>query len=153
MNFRKNLMKSSFIYLMVLDFSLLASASANAKEAIKVDIETGEIRGQLIVSLCTEETFLQDSCTLARTIVEITNPLTITTLTPPRAGRYTVFVVHDKNGNGKMDKNFFGIPEEPVGLSRNPSPPKFGPPKFKDASFDYLPSKSMEFRIRLVGAE
>jgi uncharacterized protein (DUF2141 family) len=146
-------MKSNFIYPSVLTLALLTSPFAYSQEAIKVEIETGSIRGQIIVSLCTEETFLQDSCTLARTVVEITNPLTTTTLTPPKPGRYTVFVVYDKNGNGKMDKNFLGIPKEPVGLSRNPTPPKFGPPKFSDASFDYVPNKPLEFRIRLVATE
>ncbi len=146
-------MKSNFIYRCILIFALLASTSAHSKEGIKVDIETNSIQGQIIVSLCTEDTFLQDSCTLARTIVEIANPLTTTTLIPPKPGRYAIFVVFDKNKNGKMDKNFFGIPEEPVGLSRNPAPPKFSPPKFKDASFDYVPNKPLEFRIQLVVTE
>jgi uncharacterized protein (DUF2141 family) len=146
-------MKSNFIYRCILVFASLASNSAYSQEAIKVDIETGSIRGQIIVSLCTEDTFLQDSCTLARTIVEIANPLTTTSLIPPKPGRYAIFVVYDKNGNGKMDKNFLGIPKEPVGLSRNPAPPKFGPPKFKDASFDYVPNKPLALRIRLVVTE
>jgi uncharacterized protein (DUF2141 family) len=146
-------MKSNFPCLPVLIFALLTSTSAHSQETINVDIETSAIRGQLIVSLCTEETFLQDSCTLARTVVEITTPLTTTTLTPPKPGRYTVFVVHDKNGNGKMDRNFLGIPKEPVGLSRNPNPPKFGAPKFSDASFDYPSNKPLEFRIRMVAAD
>ncbi len=149
----KETMKTNFIYAAFLTLASLTSTAANAQDAVKIDIETSTIRGQLIVSLCTEETFLKDSCTLARTIVPITNPLTTTMLIPPKSGRYSVLVVFDKNGNGKMDKNFLGIPTEPVGLSRNPAPPKFGPPAFKDASFDYPQNTSLEFRIRLVAAE
>lgn len=146
-------MKSNFFYLLLLTIALLTNAPAHAQEAIKVEIETSSIRGQLIVSLCTEETFLQDTCTLARTVVDITDPRTTTMVTPPKSGRYAIFVVHDKNANGKMDKNFLGIPKEPVGMSRNPTQSKFGPPKFSDVSFDYPSTKPLEFQIRLVAPD
>ena len=50
------------------------------------------------------------------------------------AGRYAVAVVHDENGNGKMDRNFLGIPKEGYGASNN-AKGSMGPPKFKDAAF------------------
>jgi uncharacterized protein (DUF2141 family) len=146
-------MKLSFLHLSLLNLASLINVSANAQEAIKVDVDTNATRGQLILSLCTEETFLQDTCTLARTIVSISDQATTITLIPPRPGRYAVLVVYDKNSNGKMDKNFLGVPKEPVGLSRNPTAPKFGPPKFSDAAFEYPSSKPLEFRIRLVSLD
>jgi uncharacterized protein (DUF2141 family) len=36
------------------------------------------------------------------------------------AGQYAVQVVHDENGNGKLDTNFMGIPSEGYGYSNNP---------------------------------
>lgn len=54
------------------------------------------------------------------------------------AGRYAVAVWHDTNSNQKLDTNFVGIPKEPVGSSNN-AKGQFGPPKFKDAAFDYRP--------------
>jgi uncharacterized protein (DUF2141 family) len=36
---------------------------------------------------------------------------------PP--GAYAVAVVHDENGNGRLDKNFLGIPTEGYGVSNN----------------------------------
>lgn len=146
-------MKSIFVYLSFLTFSLLLNTPATAQEAIKVEVETAAIRGQLIVSLCTEETFLKDTCTLARAVVDISDPLTATMVAPPKPGQYAVFVVYDKNANGKMDKNFLGIPKEPVGMSRNPTQSKLGPPKFSDVSFDYPSTKPLEFRIRLVAPD
>ena len=41
---------------------------------------------------------------------------------------------YDKNGNGKLDTNFLGIPKEPTAMSNN-AKGSFGPPKFKDAKF------------------
>jgi len=44
-------------------------------------------------------------------------------------GNYAIAVYHDRNGNGKLDRNFLGIPTEGFGFSRNPvirtSAPRF----------------------------
>jgi uncharacterized protein (DUF2141 family) len=149
-NYQEHLMRTNFISLVFLAFALSTANSANSQEAIKVEVDNGSLRGQLIISLCIEETFLQDSCTLARTVVQTSESLTTTTIVPPKPGRYAISVAFDKNANGKLDRNLFGIPTEPVGLSRNPPLPKFGPPKFVDASFDYPSTNSLEFRIRII---
>lgn len=49
-------------------------------------------------------------------------------------GTYAVAVFHDKNGNGKLDTNMFGIPKEPVAFS-NAKMKTFGPPKFSECAF------------------
>jgi uncharacterized protein (DUF2141 family) len=51
-------------------------------------------------------------------------------------GRYAVSVYVDQNGNHKLDKNWLGIPREPVGASNNPVP-RYGPPKFDECSFTH----------------
>jgi uncharacterized protein (DUF2141 family) len=48
-------------------------------------------------------------------------------------GRYAVIVLHDEDGNGKLDKNFWGVPTEPYGFS-NDAQGFLGPPAFKDAA-------------------
>jgi uncharacterized protein (DUF2141 family) len=48
------------------------------------------------------------------------------------AGRYALIVLHDENGNGKLDKNFLGMPTEGYGVS-NDARNRFGPPKFTEA--------------------
>jgi uncharacterized protein (DUF2141 family) len=45
---------------------------------------------------------------------------------------YAVAVVHDENGNGKLDTNFIGIPREGLGSSRDATG-VFGPPPFSKA--------------------
>jgi uncharacterized protein (DUF2141 family) len=49
-------------------------------------------------------------------------------------GTYAVAVVHDENGNGRLDKNFFGVPSEGYGVSKNHtyamSSPKWDESKF-----------------------
>lgn len=48
-------------------------------------------------------------------------------------GDYALAVIHDENGNAKLD-TFAGIPREGFGFSRNP-PIRFGPPRFAAARF------------------
>jgi uncharacterized protein (DUF2141 family) len=52
------------------------------------------------------------------------------------AGDYAIAVFQDENSNGKLDRNFMGIPKEGVGAS-NDAKGSFGPPKFADARFSY----------------
>jgi uncharacterized protein (DUF2141 family) len=54
-------------------------------------------------------------------------------LAAPAAGTYAIAIVHDENGNNKMDKALF-LPREGFGFSRNPAIIA-GPPSFKAASF------------------
>lgn len=47
------------------------------------------------------------------------------------SGTYALALIHDENGNGKLD-TMLGIPREGFGFSRNPAI-RFGPPKFASA--------------------
>lgn len=49
------------------------------------------------------------------------------------AGTYAIALVHDENGNGKLDKRLV-IPAEGFGFSRN-ARVSFGPPSFASAAF------------------
>lgn len=51
------------------------------------------------------------------------------------AGSYAVTAFHDENDNGKLDKNWLGIPTEGYGFS-NDVRGAVGPPKFAQAAFD-----------------
>jgi uncharacterized protein (DUF2141 family) len=50
---------------------------------------------------------------------------------PP--GRYAAVAFQDVNGNGKLDKNFLGVPKEPYGFSNN-ARGMAGPPPFSEAA-------------------
>lgn len=54
---------------------------------------------------------------------------------PLAPGDYAVSLLHDENGNGKLDKNLLGIPKEGVGFSQNPRL-AFGPPTYAATRFD-----------------
>jgi uncharacterized protein (DUF2141 family) len=49
-------------------------------------------------------------------------------------GTFAVSISHDENENGRVDKNFLGIPTERYGFSNNPSP-FMRAPRFDEAAF------------------
>ncbi len=66
---------------------------------------------------------------------------------PP--GSYALSVIHDENGNGRLD-TFAGIPREGFGFSRNPSI-RFGPPRFGEARFAVASGANLQtIRVRYL---
>ncbi len=62
-------------------------------------------------------------------------------------GGYAISIVHDENNNGRMDKNFLGMPKEGYAFSRNVRP-RFSAPSFKATKFQ-LNGKSKNIRIKM----
>lgn len=62
-------------------------------------------------------------------------------------GVYAVSVLHDENGNHKMDKTFIGIPKEGFGTSNNPKIRR-GPPSF-DESRVKLECRELALKINM----
>jgi uncharacterized protein (DUF2141 family) len=63
-------------------------------------------------------------------------------------GDYAVAISHDLNGNGKLDKNFFGYPSEPFGFSNN-FKPTLSSPDFSDCKFTFS-QQSNSLTIKLI---
>jgi uncharacterized protein (DUF2141 family) len=54
--------------------------------------------------------------------------------------------MHDANDNGKLDRNFMGIPSEGYGFSNNAG--EFGPASFADAAFDVAADTNLTIHVR-----
>ena len=63
------------------------------------------------------------------------------------AGEYALLVYYDENDNGKIDKNFIGIPKEPLGFSNRYKPK--GPPSFSRAAFTLTEDETRHFDVSL----
>ncbi len=61
-------------------------------------------------------------------------------------GNYAIAVIHDENGNSKLD-TLAGIPREGFGFSQNPAI-TFGPPRFAAAKFAMTSDAEIQ-RIRM----
>lgn len=65
------------------------------------------------------------------------------------AGKYAIKVFHDKNGDGVLNRNLFGAPTEPYGISNNVRA-RFSLPPFGEALIEVLNPRS-ETHINLAG--
>lgn len=64
------------------------------------------------------------------------------------AGEYAVAVIHDENGNNRMDTSFIGIPKEGLGASNN-AKAWLGPPRYRDARFQVASERVVQ-QIKVV---
>ena len=67
------------------------------------------------------------------------------------SGDIAVLVYVDENENGLIDKNFIGIPKEPLGISNNYRPK--GPPAFSRAKFTASDSTTIDIELYKVLGE
>lgn len=61
-------------------------------------------------------------------------PQTQFCVTAPSTGKFAVVAYHDRNANLKFDKNPFGFPAEPFGVSQNPVI-RLAPPPIEETLF------------------
>lgn len=79
--------------------------------------------------------------------VEIKNNKAVLNIDLPY-GEYAISVFHDENNNMKMDKKFFVMPKEGIGVSNNVRP-KMGAPKYEECKFILNKSKQ-KIKIDLI---
>lgn len=96
-----------------------------------------EPKGSIYVAVFDrKEAFLNTEKVCAKRIVQVGGDgaasVSLADLPP---GTYAVSCFHDLNGNGRLDKNWAGIPTEPYGFSNN-ARPKFRAPNWDEARFD-----------------
>jgi uncharacterized protein (DUF2141 family) len=92
----------------------------------------------------TKEKFLKTAYKKGSATIKL-NTASITFTDIPK-GEYTVMVYHDENNNGKLDKNFIGMPKEPVACSNN-AKGFMGPPKYEEAKFNITSDAKINIKM------
>jgi uncharacterized protein (DUF2141 family) len=150
-------MKKSFFYCLL--FSTLASVglvmkanavedSANLTVAIK---GIKNQKGQICLRIYDNERGfpLSNSSEVKSQCIKITGNSLKQEFTGLKKGTYAVAVVDDQDGDTKLDRDFFGIPEEGFGISNNPTVSiKTGSPKFEKASFSFFKNQTIEIEMK-----
>jgi uncharacterized protein (DUF2141 family) len=135
-------MKNSILTLAVL-FTGFASAQ---KINLEVDM-TGFKNNDGVVKVGlynSEGTFL--NTTFRKLQSNITDKKAVVVFEGLDKGEYAVSIYQDENLNGKMDKNFMGIPSEDYMASNN-THGFMGPPKYADAKFSITANSKITIKI------
>jgi uncharacterized protein (DUF2141 family) len=119
----------------------LALLGANAPLGTTVSVNVNAMRdssGMIRMCLTANPAMFPKKCDLdpaaKRVAVKASDAGTVVFRDVP-PGRYAIALLHDENGNGKMDWSFIGMPKEGFGFSRD-APVKLSAPKFDAAAFE-----------------
>lgn len=118
-------------------FAMVTVGTGAAQQhTLKMEIKgVTSAQGQVSAALYPDQnSFLKFDKVFKSVSVKAVKGVTALTIKDIPDGNYAVAVFHDKNGNGKLDTNFLGIPTEPVAFS-NAKMKTFGPPKFNECAF------------------
>lgn len=91
-------------------------------------------KGSILFALYDSEEGYMKSAVYS-TKVKVTDKKAVVVIEDLAHGTYGFSFFHDVNDDGKLNKNFIGIPKEPYGFSNNEKG-SFGPPDFDKISFD-----------------
>jgi uncharacterized protein (DUF2141 family) len=115
---------------------LLAAVLAPGASAAEVRVHVRQVAnsdGTIVAALCDQASF-RKRCPM-RQVVPAMQGQVIVSFSEVPPGRYAIQLFHDQNGNGKLDVNAFGLPNEAYAFSRD-AIGRFGPPDFDAAAFE-----------------
>ncbi|MEE4451926.1 DUF2141 domain-containing protein [Novosphingobium resinovorum] len=130
---------------------LLALTAANAPPDAHVSVAVTDMRsarGQVLACLTARADAFPDcrKDPLARKLTVPASDAAVLDFGAVPAGRYAVSLIHDENGNGKLDTRLM-IPREGYGFSHD-APVRMGPPSFRSAAFD-VGAENVRLAIRM----
>lgn len=131
---------------------LLAFLFALSADGAEVTVKITDIpiaKGRLLIGLYdSKRNFLKKQLPNS-VIAEVHNQDdVVATLKNVSPGIYAIAVIHDLNGDGRLDRNIVGMPKEPLAFSVIKTIPK-GRPKFPDCAFK-VQGENMQMTIALV---
>ncbi|UTC67998.1 MULTISPECIES: DUF2141 domain-containing protein [unclassified Treponema] len=137
--------KSIFIFAILFTvFTNLHSEEAKPEFEVTVNITNiTAIEGKLFLMIYGDEKSFKKKEPLKTVSIKVDGKdMSITEKLPE--GEYVFFVYQDSNENDKLDRNFLGMPKEPVGYSNH----KGGKPKgFKKLKVEIKEKKSVEVKL------
>ncbi|WP_299463084.1 DUF2141 domain-containing protein [uncultured Microscilla sp.] len=123
-------------YILTLWLSLGMMNYPNSELSVSVKgIQT--VKGKIYMAVYNRaEGFLEVETAIATQITPVTGKQVVIRFRNLKPGYYAIATYHDKNSDGKMNKNLVGVPTEYYGFSRD-ARARFRAPSFEAARFYY----------------
>ena len=126
---------------------LLMAGSYNESDLKLVITGVDDVKGSMYIAVFdNKESFPDFGKQLVEKVLPVDSKTLSCTFKDLPNSDYAVAIFHDKNNNGKLDKNAFGIPLEPYGFSQN-ARARFSAPPFNDAKIVLDGNQSIEITI------
>jgi uncharacterized protein (DUF2141 family) len=134
--------------ILAIAFPVLPSLSQPTSAVLLEVSSFKNTRGTLNCRLFTKSSDFPDGEGILTVRTPIAGANTTCTFPNIEPGTYAVAVVHDENSNGKLDKNFVGVPSEGYGVSNNKTY-ALSAPKWDESVFTIAPSESKTLQVKL----
>jgi uncharacterized protein (DUF2141 family) len=121
-----------FLFFCVAYSSLKAQNPSISNLVVTIEGNVKQV-GSVFVALYNNETDFLTAEIMGKSKIVDGSALTFNFDSLRVGGRYAIALFHDQNNNKQMDKNLFGLPQEPYAFGNN-SMGFMGPPSFFDAS-------------------
>ena len=128
----------SIISILIVALFAMLSFTTPVKGDLVINLENiKKPKGMIWLALydSQETLFVKDKSILKGVDVNEKGEMTVT-MDQVQFGTYALAIFHDENSNGKLDKNFFGIPTEPYAFARPPKS-KWRAPYFEELTFSF----------------
>ncbi|MBW1781781.1 MAG: DUF2141 domain-containing protein [Deltaproteobacteria bacterium] len=142
---RKRFITSIMVLFMLCASTLYAQTGTLTVTVNRIDAEKG---GKVNIGIYDAKGFPEIGKQLHGIDLDINGPSATYVFKDIPVGKYAIAVFQDENMDGKLNKNIMGIPKEPYGFSKNKYG-MFGPPKFKDVSFEVTKESPVLLTINL----
>ena len=117
-------------------FPVAAHADDAGAEIVATVSGLRSTEGVVRIALYGEDGWLSHDRTLASCVAHVHGESASCSLGHHAPGAYAIALLHDEDGDGDMDTDFFGLPQEGYGFSSG-ARPGLGAPSFGDASFTH----------------
>lgn len=131
--------------------ALPASAQAREDGLTSLSLEVSAFRnakGTLNCRLFSDAASFPDGEGLRTVRAAIAGSQSVCVFDDVAPGTYAVAVVHDENSNGRLDKNFLGVPTEGYGVSNNRTY-AISSPIWDESRFVVAPREPVVLRVNL----
>jgi uncharacterized protein (DUF2141 family) len=142
-----NVKKITAIFASVATFSYTSSAAQAVELTVKITGSKSTLGKMGCALFASADGFPFDKSKAIAQVVPVDAIMTTCVFLNVVAGTYAVGVVHDLNGNEKVDKNFLGVPTESWAVSNNISH-RLRAPTFEEAAFKL--DGNLQINLRLV---
>jgi uncharacterized protein (DUF2141 family) len=134
--------------ILAIAFPVLPSLSQSTSTVLLEVSSLKNTRGTLNCRLFTKASDFPDGEGILTVRTPIAGANTTCTFPNVEPGTYAVAVVHDENSNGRLDKNFVGVPSEGYGVSNNKTY-ALSAPKWEESVFTITASERKTLQVKL----
>ena len=136
------------MYNLLLCLSLITGFVTNQNYKLTIEIQNIEVvKGNIRIGVFnTNETFLKEGSTFKSYVIPVNDTTETIVIDDLPKGEYAFILFHDKNSDGKLNRNFLGIPKELFAFSNNVKP-KLAKPTFEECKFSLEKDRVMHIKL------